>query len=86
MDSVSLFLIAVHLVNLTHSFFNFLACHGLIGAGFVFYRDPVSGHWTLNQSYPSPAGPEGHFGYAVDIAKNYSVIGAWGFGKWLRCA
>lgn len=57
------------------------ACHGLIGSGFVFTRDPISGHWSLNQSYPSPAGTEGHFGYAVDIAKNYSVIGAYGFGE-----
>jgi len=53
----------------------------LIGSGFVFTRDPVSGHWGLNQSYPSPAGTEGHFGYAVDIAKNFSVIGAYGFGE-----
>ena len=56
-----------------------LACHGLTGAGFVFYRNPYSGQWTLNQSYPSPAGYQGHFGYAVDIAQNYSVIGAYGF-------
>jgi len=54
-------------------------CHGLTGAGFVFYRNPYSGQWTLNQSYPSPAGYQGHFGYAVDIAQNYSVIGAYGF-------
>ncbi len=45
----------------------------------MFYRNPYSGKWDLNQSYPSPAGHEGHFGYSVDIAQNYSVIGAYGF-------
>lgn len=57
----------------------FAACHGLTGSGFVFYRNPYSGQWQLNQSYPSPAGYQGHFGYAVDIAQNYSVIGAYGY-------
>lgn len=36
--------------------------------------------WTLNQSYPSPAGKEGHFGYAVAINSNVTAIGAYGFG------
>jgi hypothetical protein len=52
-------------------------CFGLTGAGFVYNRGPNG--WTLNQSYPSPAGHEGHFGYAVDINANYSAIGAYGF-------
>lgn len=53
-------------------------CFGLTGAGFVFNKGPNG--WQLNQSYPSPAGKEGHFGYAVDINANYSAIGAYGFG------
>jgi hypothetical protein len=54
-------------------------CFGLTGAGFVFNK--YAEGWVLNQSYPSPAGKEGHFGYAVDINANYSAIGAYGFGE-----
>jgi hypothetical protein len=56
-------------------------CFGLTGAGFVFNK--YAEGWVLNQSYPSPAGKEGHFGYAVDINANYSAIGAYGFGECL---
>lgn len=55
------------------------ACHGLKGAAFVYMKQENG--WTLNQSYPSPAGKEGHFGYAVDINSNVTAIGAYGFGK-----
>ena len=59
------------------------ACHGETGAGFIFHREQTG--WQLNQSYPSPAGETGHFGYAVDISSTYSVIGAYGFGKGAVC-
>jgi len=54
-------------------------CFGLTGAGFVYHKGEDG--WTLHQAYPSPAGPDGHFGYAVDINANYSAIGAYGFDE-----
>lgn len=83
-EVVVVFIIIIVIILLLIYFLFFIsttACFGLTGAGFVYNKEPTG--WILNQSYPSPAGHEGHFGYAVDINANYSAIGAYGFGKLL---
>lgn len=64
-----------------------LACGQNTGAGFIYFRSYLNNHtmgsnftWVLNQTYASPAGENGHFGYSVGIHPNYSIFGAYGYG------
>jgi hypothetical protein len=54
----------------------------ITGSAFTYVRnfsDPSLSNWIMENALPSAAGPEGHYGYAVDICSTYSGVGAYGY-------
>jgi len=79
---VSSLILSFYFLILLISCYLFIAKGLNSGAVFVYYN-PTGEHWTLNVTFPSPAGFNGHFGFDVDISPSYVIIGAYGFSKYL---